>query len=253
VPQAPQVELAAVSRRWGAQVALADLSLTIAPGTRVAVVGPSGSGKTTLLRLVMGALLPSAGQVRIDDVDLARAAPKILRRHRRRCGLIDQGSLLIPQITVHGNVVAGLVPDWPWHRILASVVWSLERERVGALLAEVGLADRQWDRARTLSGGQQQRVAIARALASEPGILLADEPTAALDPTTSAEVVQLLVAEARARQATLIVCTHRIAEVKDHMDRVIGLRAGRLAFDLPPTELGENHLDALYEGTRDRA
>lgn len=250
---AARIELTSVSRRWGARVAVDDVSLDIEPGTRVAFVGPSGSGKTTMLRLVMGALRASAGQVRVGGVAIDAMEPARLREHRRRCGLIDQGSLLLPQLTVHANVSAGRLAAWPWYKTLASIAWPLERPQVRALLDEVGLADRQWDRAGELSGGQMQRVAIARALAAEPTILLADEPTAALDPTTAREVIDLLVREAGKVGATLLFSTHRVSQVIGDVDRVIGLREGRVFFDRAPADVAEADLEALYAGSRERA
>ena len=250
---APQIRLEGVDRRWGARVALRAVDLTVAPGERVALIGPSGSGKTTVLRLVMAALRASAGRVWIGDRAIDELTPAGIRAHRRRCALVDQGAQLIPQLSVHRNVLAGTLAAWPWWRTVASMAWPLERARVAALLDEVGLRDRQWDRADALSGGQRQRVAIARALMAEPRVMLADEPTAALDPTTAAEVIDLLVREARAVGATLIASSHRVSQLVDHVDRVIGLRDGRVTLDTPPSALTDAALDALYEGSRERA
>lgn len=248
-----RIVLAGVARRFGPRVAVEDVSLEVAPGTRLALIGPSGSGKTTLLRLIMGALRTSSGHVRIDGCSIAEMEPAQLRQHRRRCGLIDQGSLVMPQLSVHANVIAGRLAAWPWYKVLASAGWPLERAHVRSLLGEVGLADRQWDRAGQLSGGEQQRVSIARALAGEPSILLADEPAAALDPTTAREIIALLLREAGRVGATLVVSTHRVSQVLDHVDRVIGLRAGTVFFDRSPEDISDHDLDALYAGSRERA
>ena len=244
-----------------------DIDLTIEPGERIALIGPSGSGKTTLLRLLMAGLRSSAGRIAVDGAEIERMAPTRIRAHRRRCGLVAQGAPLIPRLSVHDNVIAGRVATWPWWYTLASMMWSLERERVAGLLDDVGLVDRQWDRADQLSGGQQQRVALARALAGAQSVLLADEPTAALDPTTSAEVMALLARETKRRTATLIVSTHRVSQVlgdraEDRagdlsdgqiVDRVIGLRAGRVFFDQSAESIDDAALDALYQGSRERA
>lgn len=248
----PRLRFEGVVRRWGARAALDDLELDIAPGSRVAIIGPSGSGKTTLLRLAIGGLKPSEGRVLVGDTDIATMSPRELRQHRQRCGLIDQGAQLIPQLSVHGNVITGMVPKWPWYRVAASIAWTLERDRVKELLASVGLADRQWDRAGQLSGGQKQRVAIARVVAGEPDLIFADEPTAALDPTTARDVIQLLVDHATRREATLLFSTHRINEIVDHVDRVIGLRAGQIFFDINKSDVTDSALDELYEGSVER-
>lgn len=249
---APAITLQALERRWDERVALAGVELRITPGERIALIGPSGSGKTTLLRVLMGSLRASAGRAEFDGVALASMRPAQIRAHRQRCSLVDQGSPALPRLSVHDNVIAGRVATWPAWRTLLSTLWPLERAEVRALLDEVGLADRQWDRADELSGGQQQRVAVARALAGQPALLLADEPTAALDPTTAAEVLRLLARASAERQATLIISTHRVDEVLAHVDRVVGLREGRVFCDLPTAELDEHTLDALYEGSRER-
>ncbi|MEM9493798.1 MAG: ATP-binding cassette domain-containing protein, partial [Myxococcota bacterium] len=162
-------------------------------------------------------------------------------------------ALVIPQLSVHDNVVAGLAAGWPWYRIVLAAVWPVRRDQVAALLDRLGLAERQWDRAGELSGGQRQRVALARALIAEPELICADEPTASLDPTTAAEVIALMVAEARGRGASLLLCTHRLSLVLSHVERVIGLRDGRVICDLPPEQLSPTQLDTLYEGSRELA
>jgi len=218
----------------------------------VALVGPSGSGKTTLLRLLMGELRATGGKVLADDQALATMTPRQLRDHRRRCGTLNQDPLVINQLSVHRNVLAGALPGWRWHQVVASYFWPVQREPVAELLQRVGLADRQWDLAGELSGGEKQRVALARALIASPRVLLADEPTSALDPTTSAEMVNLFVAEANRLDATLLVSTHRLAEIRADIDRVIGLRDGHVTLDKPAADVTDADLDALYEGSRER-
>jgi phosphonate transport system ATP-binding protein len=116
-------------------------------------------------------------------------------------------------------------------------------------LARVGLADRQWDITANLSGGQQQRVAIARALASSPSVILADEPTASLDPTTAAEITKLLLETTRNRSITLLFCTHSINQIRALVDRVIGIRAGHVVIDAPASSVTDADLERLYSGT----
>ncbi len=243
------IHLTEVGRSWGPRVALANVDLHIEPGERVALIGPSGSGKTTLLRLIMASLKSSEGEVRIGDTAIADMTPKQIRAHRRRCGLVDQSLQVLPGLSVHDNVIAGRVASWPWWKTLAGTLLTFDKDDVEQLLADVGLGERQWDKADTLSGGQRQRVAIARALAGCPTLLLADEPTAALDPTTAAEGIELLVRESRKRGATLIISTHQANLVLPHIDRVIGLRESRLVLDTVPDKIEASDLDALYEGS----
>jgi phosphonate transport system ATP-binding protein len=246
------ITLEAVSRRWGERVALADVSLCLQPGERVALIGPSGSGKSTLLRLICGATAATSGRVQVGETALHDMTPGQLQSHRGRCGIVEQHQHLVGQLSVHRNVLAGLLPKWAWYRTVWSLLWPCEQERVGRLLGSLGLADRQWDKAKILSGGEQQRVAVARALIGQPTLLLADEPTASLDPTTAKEVIDLVVHQAQTRGATLILCSHHLSQVIGAVDRVLGLREGRLLFDLAPEGVTEAMLDDLYEGSRDR-
>jgi phosphonate transport system ATP-binding protein len=223
--------LESVSRRWGSVDALRGVSLEVRAGEIILLAGPSGSGKSTLLRILTGSLKPTSGRVAVDGVDLASMTPLQLRTYKRMCGIVEQGNLLIPQLDVHRNVTAGLLGQWPWHRILLSAIWHIERERVSTLLGELGLADRQWEVTANLSGGQQQRVAVARALISSPSIIVADEPTASLDAENAVQVTRILVEAARRTKATLILCTHWISLVLPFMERLIAIRDGAVAVD----------------------
>ncbi len=254
MPMKPSnISLRDVGRTWGDRVALADVNLQVAGGERIALIGPSGSGKTTLLRLLMGGLRTSHGTIEFDGYAIQAMTPSQVRRHRLRCGLVDQGMQVIPRLSVHDNVIAGRVASWPWWKTLASTFIAIDRDDVQALLADVGLQDRQWDHADELSGGQKQRVSIARAMAGKPALILADEPTAALDPTTSAEVIELLIRESTKRNATLIISTHRVSQVIGLMDRVVGLRDARIFFDKPAADITNIDLDDLYAGSSERA
>lgn len=248
----PSLRLDSVSRLWGKRVALNDLSLTISPGEVVALVGPSGGGKSTLIRLLAGALRPSSGTVSVDDLDLSTCSPRQLRHHRAMCRIIEQCHLLVPQLTVHQNTVAGQLAYWPWYRITASALWPVEKGRVRELLDSLGIGDHQWRLAADLSGGQMQRVAIARALISEPAVLLADEPTASLDPVTAKSVTETILNETRARSVSLVFCTHWLNLVVGQVDRVLGLREGHLVLDTKPSELTPEALDYVYQGSHER-
>ncbi|MGW6502555.1 ABC transporter ATP-binding protein [Nonomuraea angiospora] len=216
------VRLAEVARVHGegatAVHALKGVSLEVDAGELVAVMGPSGSGKSTLLNLVGGLERPTSGTVSIDDQDLA-AVRDLAALRRRSVGYVFQDLNLIPSLTAVENV---MLP-----RELDGVRPRLAREQAMAVLAEIGveeLADRFPDE---LSGGQRQRVAIARALVGERRLVLADEPTGALDTRTGDDILQVLRARCDAGAAVLLV-THE-PRYAAWADRVVFLRDGMVA------------------------
>lgn len=251
-PMSVELQLKGVSRHWGGTPVLRDLSLRVQPGERIALIGPSGAGKSTLIRLMAGALRATAGTIDVDGTPLDRMGWRALQRHRARCRIVEQQNLLVPQATVHRNVLAGLLPHWPWWRTLAAALWPVQAERVAALLQSLDMGAHQWALAGALSGGQMQRVAIARALVSEPDILLADEPTASLDPHTAKAVTRLITEQARLRGMTLVFCTHWFDIARQDCTRVIGLRRGEILFDCAPQDATEARLDQLYAGSNER-
>jgi len=252
VSGSPFLRLERVARRWPSVVALDGVDLCVERGERVALIGPSGSGKSTLLALVAGSLAPTEGDIVVDGERVQELSGDHLRRHRARCGIVPQGSVLSGQLSVHQNVVSGLLPRWSWHRVALSAIWPLERKRVHEALEAVDMADRQWELAENLSGGEQQRVAVARALIAKPSILLADEPTASIDPHRAKSVVDALVRHARRNGATLLLSTHHVRLVTDSVDRLVGLRDGRVVIDAAPSEVSENALESLYAGSNER-
>jgi phosphonate transport system ATP-binding protein len=249
---APSFRLEDVSRQWGRRIAVRNLSLDINPGEIVALVGPSGGGKSTVIRMLAGVLRPTAGTVWVSNRDIATFSPRELRKHRARCRMVEQDHLLVPQLSVHQNIVAGQASCWPWYKVVAAALWPIDRAHVRTLLESLGIAGHQWNLASELSGGQKQRVTIARALVSEPSALLADEPTASLDPATAKSVTEILLTEVRKRGVTSVFCTHWLDLVLDRVDRVVGLREGCLVLDAKSSEVTQSALDYLYEGSCER-
>jgi putative ABC transport system ATP-binding protein len=224
VPEAPAIEALTVTRtyrRGGHQVrGLDDVSVVVARGEVVAVTGPSGSGKSTLLYLLGGLDTPDEGRVRVTGVDWATLRGRARAQFRRRtCGFIVQGLALLPQATATENVEVPLLLD--------AVEPTARGRSVAEALERMGLAPHALKLTDQLSGGQQQRVAIARALVAEPAVVLADEPTGSLDSVTAQEIVRLLVAAARERDAAVVMVTHD-PTVAAHADRVVTLHSGRL-------------------------
>ncbi len=213
-----------VVQRFGTRTVLDGLSLTVAPGERVALVGPSGAGKTTLFRLAYGAFAPTAGRVLVDGAEPGRLTGRALRALRSKIAVVFQSHGLVDQLSAGANVIAGTFGRRStWDSVRAIVApHADELAEARAALDHVGLADRLSDRVFELSGGQRQRVAVARAIAQRASLVLADEPAASLDPQLGREVVDLLLRDAREREATLVCTLHQL-ELTEGFDRVIAL------------------------------
>lgn len=206
--------------------ALFDVNLAISAGEIVILTGPSGSGKTTLLSLMGGLRSPQSGSLRILDTELVGAAKNIAVEARRSCGYIFQAHNLHSSLTVQENVMMGLEMHGAYPR-------SERRDRAVQMLELVGLEERTQYYPDNLSGGQKQRVAIARALVSHPQIVLADEPTAALDKQSGRDVVNIMKKLAKEQGCTILMVTHD-NRILDIADRIIYMEDGRLA-DNPDT------------------
>ncbi|NUQ05836.1 MAG: ABC transporter ATP-binding protein [Anaerolineae bacterium] len=221
------VRVEGLTRTYGsgetAFTALNQVSLSVSQGEMVAVMGPSGSGKSTLLHLIGGLDRPTAGSVQIDGAllnDLNDKALSALRR--RRIGFIFQTYNLLPALTARENVAMPLILD--------GIRRSTALDRAGEVLAAVGLQDRADYRPTALSGGQQQRVGIARALVIQPALILADEPTGALDSETGQDIIRLIRQLATRQRQTIMLVTHD-ARVAAHAARIINLKDGSIVDD----------------------
>ena len=200
--------------------ALSGVSIDIRPGRFTVLCGPSGSGKTTLLNMMGCIDRPDAGEIQVDGQAVQAMTDDALSDFRaRRIGFVFQNFNLLPVLTAFENVEYPLV--------LAAVPAAQRKERVRTLLDAVGLADRAGNRPGQLSGGQRQRVAIARALATEPALVLADEPTANLDSQTGAEIIALMRRLQRERGASFVFSSHD-PMVLAQADDVVRIRDGRI-------------------------
>jgi phospholipid/cholesterol/gamma-HCH transport system ATP-binding protein len=215
------VELRGVSKSFGDLRVLDDVSFSVAAGRSVCVLGRSGTGKSVTLRHIVGLMRPDAGEVLIDGEDITRMSSRDLSRVRRRIGFLFQYAALFDSITVGANV------EFPMRRHTKRPGEQI-RARARDLLAQVGL-ERDYDKMPAdLSGGMRKRAGLARALALEPAILLADEPSAGLDPITSGEIDDLLVALRRESKTTMVVVTHHIPSARAIGDELIFLHEGRI-------------------------
>ncbi len=232
--------------RPGVAAALGPLDLDIAEGEQVAVIGASGAGKTTLLQVLALALPPAAGRVQIDGQDPWRLPRRELQRLRGRLFLAPQQPPLPPRQRVVTAVLAGRLPAMGLWASLRSLVHPDDAPAALAALARFDLADELWDRVDRLSGGERQRVGLARALLAPARLWLVDEPLSALDPTRAASALQTLLQGARERGVTLVASLHQVDMALAHFPRIVGLREGRLEFDLPAAEVGRERLQRLY-------
>ncbi len=220
------IELKHLSKEYpspaGTVVALSDVNLTIPDGAIFGIIGLSGAGKSTLVRCINLLERPTSGQVLIDGEDLTKAKKKRLLELRRNIGMIFQGFNLLEQRNVEDNVRFPLEIAHVGDR-------AAKAERVGELLALVGLSEKAKAYPSQLSGGQKQRVAIARALATNPKYLLCDEATSALDPNTTSSILALLKEINRTLGVTIIVITHEMRVVESICTDVAVLSESRIA------------------------
>ena len=240
----PLLALESITVRGRGQPRLNQVSLTLWPGERVALLGASGAGKSTLLSVANGLIRPDGG-----CVSWYGALPARSRRARRlqqaRIGTLWQDLRLIEELSVQQNLNAARLAHWSWPRVWLNLLMPLETRANAEALARVDLEAQLLPRAvAELSGGQRQRVAIARLLRQDAQLWLLDEPLASLDPRRARKVLELLLRHGQAPRG-LLLTLHR-PDLLAGFDRVIGLRLGALCFDLPSAALEAHHLETLY-------
>ncbi|MCW5660420.1 MAG: phosphonate ABC transporter ATP-binding protein [Burkholderiaceae bacterium] len=250
------IEVSNLRKHFGAKPALHNVSLSVRPGEMVALLGASGSGKSTLLRALAGLHVADAGsESRVEVLGATvqaggRLAPHV-RRTRAKVAMIFQQFNLVDRLPVMTNVLAGALyrmPAWRWAlgRFPAD-----ELARAHAALTRVGIEACAWQRASTLSGGQQQRAAISRAVVQGAQVILADEPIASLDPTSSRRVMSLLAELNRELNATVLVSLHQVDYAFAFCPRTVALRHGEIVYDGPTRALSKQRLRELYDSQAD--
>jgi polar amino acid transport system ATP-binding protein len=238
--QRPMLEIAGLSKRFGAVEVLRDVSLAVSPGEVVVVIGPSGSGKTTLLRCTNLLEEYERGTIMIDGEPIGyridgrssrrvRMSEREIARARERIGMVFQSFNLFPHMNVLQNIVAAPIRVRRIDRRQAEA-------RARELLAMVGLSDKAAEYPIRLSGGQQQRVAIARALAMDPKIMLFDEVTSALDPELVGEVLAAMQ-QLASDGMTMVVVTHEMSFARDIADRIVFMDGGVVVEEGKPDQL----------------
>jgi phosphonate transport system ATP-binding protein len=229
-----------------ATVAVDGVDLVVHRGEFVVVLGRSGAGKTTFLRAINRLVEPTAGTVRVAGHDVTGARGPALREVRRQIGMIFQQFNLVRRASVLENVLAGRLGYIPAVPSVFGRFPERDRQIARECLAQVGLADYAGRRASTLSGGEQQRVAIARALAQSPAVVLADEPTASLDPQLTSSIMDILRRINREHGLTLVVSQHQLQTALAYGTRIVGFRTGRVVFDGPPSAVTPVVVDTIY-------
>nr|WP_243655540.1 ATP-binding cassette domain-containing protein [Roseateles saccharophilus] len=232
--------------RRGAADALTGIGLDIAEAEQIAVIGPSGAGKTTLLEVLACARPPSAGALRVDGADPWALPGGELQRLRGRLILLPQVPPLPPRQRVVTAVLAGRLPAWSLGTALRSLFYPVDIPAADAALEVFELGDKLFERVDRLSGGERQRVGLARALVAPARLWLVDEPLSALDPARAERAIAALAREAGARGVTLVATLHQVDTALAHFPRIVGLRDGRLVFDLPAAEVTPELLARLY-------
>lgn len=231
--------------------AIERLSLEISAGEHVAVIGPSGSGKTTLLEVLACAMKPLTGALLLDGQDPWQLSRLELQRLRGHLFLAPQVPPLPPRQRVVTAVLAGRLPTMGLFASLRSLIVPSDLSGAAAALEHFDLAEKLFERVDQLSGGERQRVGLARALLSPASLWLVDEPLSSLDPARLQQAMQALVSSARVRGATLVTTLHQVDAALAFFPRIIGLRKGKLAFDLPSSQVTKEALESLYDTSSD--
>jgi len=243
----PMIEVAGLSVVLPpATVAFQGIDLAVRAGEFVVILGKSGAGKTTFLRSINRLVEPTAGVIRVAGRAVTGASSAELRQVRSQIGMIFQQFNLVRRASVLDNVLAGRLGYVPSLPSLVGRFPPSDRRLALECLAQVGLAHLADRRADALSGGEQQRVAIARALAQSPAVILADEPTASLDPQLTTSIMDILKAINAERGLTLVVSQHQLETALAYATRIVGFRRGRIRFDGPPSALTPSLIDAIY-------
>ncbi|MEQ6917280.1 phosphonate ABC transporter ATP-binding protein [Halomonas aquatica] len=243
------LEISNLIKRYGRdEPVLKGLDLTVEGNSVISIVGASGAGKSTMLRCINRLVEPTSGSIKLNGTELVTLRHAELRRARRKIGMVFQGFNLIDRLTVMENVLAGRLGFVNLFQAITRRYPASDIERAFVLMERVGIAHYANKRADELSGGERQRVGVVRALMQEPEVLLADEPTASLDPRTSEQIMVLLQSLASELSLPVLINIHNVAQARTYTDRIVGLRHGTMIFDGTPADFDKDALEAIYGG-----
>lgn len=226
--------------------ALRDVDLRISAGEQVAVIGPSGAGKTTLLQVMSLALAPTVGNLSLSGADPWALSHRQRQVLRGRLFVAPQVPPLPPRQRVVTSVLAGQLPALSLWSSLRSLFYPRDIPAAFEALEAFDLGDKLFDRVDRLSGGERQRVGLARALVSPAALWLIDEPLSALDPARAQQAIRTLVERTQSAGITLVATLHQVDVALANFPRVVGMREGRVVFDLPPHAISRQRLQQLY-------
>ncbi|MCZ3622840.1 phosphonate ABC transporter ATP-binding protein [Lactobacillus mulieris] len=245
----PMIQLKNVTKVYdNGTVGLNKINLDIKKGEFVVIVGLSGAGKSTLMRSINRLHDITEGDILINGESITNARGKELRLIRRNIGMIFQSFNLVKRSSVLRNVLTGRVAYYPSWKSTFNLFSKEDKQKAYEALQRVDMADKVYSRADELSGGQQQRVAIARVLTQNPKIILADEPTASLDPKTSRRVMHDLKMLNEEFGMTVVANLHSIELAREFGKRIIGIRAGEVVYDGAVENTPQEVFDAIYSG-----
>lgn len=233
-------------------VALSDVSFSVNEGELVSIIGPSGAGKSTLLRCINRLIDATSGEIIFEDKDVLQIKNKSrMRALRTKIGMIFQNYNLVERLSVFENVLHGRLGYKS--ALVGALGFYSEEEKQQAIkiLQSLGLEEQIYKRCDQLSGGQKQRVGIARALIQEPRVLLADEPIASLDPSSSKVIMDQLKKICNTLGITVLVNLHQLDVALNYSDRVIGISKGKVVYDGDPANITDEHIQQIYGSDRE--
>lgn len=242
----PTLSLINVTKSYGAAKAVQNVSLSVEPGEFVVLLGPSGAGKSTIFKCISQLVRPDSGEVKLHSTTLNNLKGRALRAQRQKIGLIFQQFNLVSRLTALQNVLLGRLGQMPTWKANLGLFDRNDRQLALKALDRVGLLDKAYQRADTLSGGQQQRVAIARVMTQQSELIIADEPVASLDPSTSRQVLGRLKEVAAESRMAILCSLHQTDLALEFADRIVAIKSGRITLNKRAGEMSAVEIDEIY-------
>ena len=233
--------------KYGEVKAIDNVNLEVKDGEFVAIIGPSGSGKSSLMKTINLLVKPRSGSIKLDDEEITVLSKKKLRMKRREIGFVFQDYNLIDRLSVIENVLTGRLGYKSFFKSFFGIFSKEEYQKAEKALGHVGLLEKEFVRGNELSGGQKQRVAIAKVLVQNPKIILADEPVASLDITSSKTIMEYFKKINKIKGKTIIINIHDVDMALKYADRIVALKKGKIIFDGKRSELTDDIFRTIYD------